>query len=198
MLCEQCHQQDATVHIQEIIGKKKTSLHLCSGCAAAKGLKDGPMSELDLAKLVLNLTSAAPEKKADAEADAATAPAADAGKPDVVCPACGLTGTDFRQHGRFGCSECYAVFGGVLRGLLCELHCGVRHKGKAPGHSAPPVRLAAPASGPDLVALETELARAVDAEAYERAAQLRDQIGVLRQQQNTQDCREKKQADSPV
>ena len=41
MLCEICHKNEATIHIQEIIGGQKKSMHLCSSCAAAKQQGEG-------------------------------------------------------------------------------------------------------------------------------------------------------------
>lgn len=172
MICQKCQHHEATVHVQEITGKQKTTQHLCAACAAAHGFKDGPISELDLAKLVLNLTAAAEET--------AEAPqAAGSGAAAITCPACGLTSEDFRKHGRLGCSECYVAFDAALKPLLTGLHRATRHQGKLPGQSPVPPAPAVPRE-PDLSILETELAKAVDAEAYERAAALRDRIQQLR------------------
>ena len=72
MLCEICNKNEATIHIQEIVGGKKKSLHLCSACAAAKqhgaGMDIGPF---DLAGLLYKLSGAegaeAPENAPEKE-----------------------------------------------------------------------------------------------------------------------------------
>lgn len=178
MQCEDCHKTEATVHIQEFIGDKRISLHLCHDCAADKGIKaDTTLSELDLAALVLQLAKAKLAQQAKEEAVAAK-PAAP-GAP-IVCPRCGCTDQDYEKLGLLGCPACYDAFRSLLHQLLPAMHRGVRHLGKMPGKPAqtqppaPPVR-------PGLDQLEAALAKAVAGEDYERAAELRDSIRSLRE-----------------
>jgi protein arginine kinase activator len=98
---------------------------------------------------------------------------------DVPCPACGASLRDFRQSGRLGCAVCYEAFESHLRDLLRRLHGSARHEGEAyrPQGLAP-----APAAAPRGGALEElreKLRRAVEAENFELAAELRDRIRVL-------------------
>ena len=168
MICEECHKHEATVHIQEIIGKKRLSLNLCAVCASAKGVDtEKGLQGINLAALLLDLAKA----KAAAK-PAETPPAPPAG--NRRCAACGLTEADFRKHGRFGCAACYDVFTDLLAVLLHDIHRGDAHIGKKPGTAAT-VAADSP-SAPDLHLLRADLDRAVAAEAYERAAELRDAI----------------------
>lgn len=166
MQCEECHQHEATVHIQEIVGERKISLHLCAACAATKGVKPGNLQGVDLVNLLLTLA-----KKEKAKEGVAP-PAAAEPETRAPCPGCGLTAADFRAHGRLGCAECYTAFADLLAPLLHALHRGTRHRGRRPGPAA-----AVPAA-PDreLSRLEGALARAVAEEDYEEAATLRDAI----------------------
>jgi len=95
------------------------------------------------------------------------------------CPACGATLQDFRESGRLGCPQCYSTFAAPLRTLLRRIHGASRHIGEP---YAPPVTGAGDAVPDDLEslaavrALREQLQRAVDAENFELAARLRDEI----------------------
>ncbi len=78
---------------------------------------------------------------------------------------------EFRAAGRLGCPHDYEVFRVGLEPLLQRWHRSVRHKGKTPRHGR-----AVAAAGAGLLELRGRLRQAVDAEAYEEAAQLRDLI----------------------
>ena len=57
MLCEICKKNEATIHIQEIIGGQKKSMHLCSSCAAAKQQGEGlDLGPFNLAGLLYKLS----------------------------------------------------------------------------------------------------------------------------------------------
>ena len=48
----------------------------------------------------------------------------------VRCPKCDMSYQEFIQMGKFGCSECYDVFGPLLDDNLKKLHGSAEHKGK--------------------------------------------------------------------
>jgi protein arginine kinase activator len=84
---------------------------------------------------------------------------------------------EFRAQGRLGCPYDYTVFKGGLDSLLYRIHRGTRHVGKFPHRRGPSAdRLV------EIVQLRRQLQSAVDAEAYEEAARLRD---LLRQKEAT-------------
>ena len=182
MQCEECHNHEATVHIQEIIGQKRLALHLCPECAAGKGIgADGDLQGLDVAALLLQLAKDELTAKAAAKnGKAAAAPAETAGH--LECERCGLTEKEFRKHGRMGCADCYGAFRPLLLPLLAEIQRGTAHAGKRPGATAaiPPAPPPPVPPTPNRRALETTLAQAVAAEDYEKAARLRDEIRRLR------------------
>ena len=92
------------------------------------------------------------------------------------CPVCGLSYAEFKQTSQLGCSRCYAVFSPLLGPLLKRIHGNTQHVGKT---SRVTVRLAEPIQ--ELAQLKLDLRSAVQNEAYERAAALRDQIHELEQ-----------------
>jgi protein arginine kinase activator len=165
MKCDNCNRQ-ATVHLTEIRSGKKIEKHLCEQCAAqSEGMppvmKQGhtPINEL-LTNFVMQHAGLQKELS-------------------VTCEHCGITWAEFRQSGLFGCERDYDVFEKDLTPLLQRAHEGATHHvGKIPvrggggGTTQRPVKK----KTPDVEKLRKELKRAVEAEDYEKAAKLRDQI----------------------
>ena len=96
------------------------------------------------------------------------------GAPAKKCPVCGFTQADFKKTGRLGCSECYVTFAEGLGSLLKAMHKGTEHVGKLPERAQRAVALSQ-----RMRALTENLQKAVEAENYETAASLRDQIRQL-------------------
>ncbi|MFO0945086.1 MAG: UvrB/UvrC motif-containing protein [Planctomycetota bacterium] len=90
------------------------------------------------------------------------------------CPVCGITFEDFRSTGRLGCPHDYEVFRSELKPLLDNVHGSLRHIGKVPRRLPADTQVQT-----RLIQLRQELQQAVMVEDYERAAQLRDEIGRL-------------------
>jgi len=93
------------------------------------------------------------------------------GGAEVKCPRCGFTQADFKKAGRLGCPDCYKTFSDALDGLLKTMHKGTRHVGKVPESLRHSRDLA-----DRLKTLQKKLTRAVEAEDFEEAAILRDEI----------------------
>jgi protein arginine kinase activator len=92
------------------------------------------------------------------------------------CGFCGATLRDFREAGRLGCPHCYASFEVHLRDLLRRLHGSSQHVGEI---YLPPEVAAGDDRRGELDRLREQLRRAVEAENFELAAELRDRIRVL-------------------
>lgn len=96
----------------------------------------------------------------------------------LSCGTCGLTFEEFRKEGRLGCGSCYDAFAEPLKLILFRIHGEAEavHKGRHPGQpktgSLSEVRIR-------ISQLQRQMLAAVEAEAYERAAGLRDQISEL-------------------
>ena len=154
MVCELCKHAQATVHLTEIVNDQMTEMHLCEGCANQKGSQ--VESHFGLADY---------GKTQETEGHSAKA-----------CANCGMTYEDFRKVGRLGCADCYTTFRRSLGSLLKRIHGAPLHLGKAP------VRLIKPTkSKPELVELKRKLENAIEREAFEEAAELRDQIRKMEQ-----------------
>ena len=177
MLCDRCGQREATIHEVLIKGGEKLEQHLCENCAGEAGIQaqpHAPINEL-LSKYVLAKTAQAAER---AESQAAPS-----------CSSCGLTFSDFKRSGLLGCARCYREFEEQLGPLLCRAHDGgTHHVGKIPKRALEVTRSgggrerieallgSVEERAERVMALRKQLADAVAAEQYERAAQLRDEL----------------------
>lgn len=157
MLCDNCRERDAVVHLTKIVNNAVTQVHLCDRCAADHGVET---------------TVATPKHPLgeflQAVQQQLTVPAADA----VACSFCGMTLKDFRTTGRWGCARCYTTFEQSNRELLRRVHGSSRHIGR--GYDAPHPE--ASQAQAELAELRERLRRAIDGEQFELAADLRDRI----------------------
>ncbi|HEY0932049.1 MAG TPA: UvrB/UvrC motif-containing protein [Gemmatimonas sp.] len=161
MLCDSCQERDAVVHLTRIVDNAVTQLHLCEKCAAAKGVE----TTLSVPQHPLGEILQAVQQQGGGTA----------GEDAASCRFCGATARDFRASGRLGCPHCYDAMERSLRELLRRLHGSSRHVGN---RYEPPVAHVLEKSD-SVHDLRDRLRRAVDAEQFELAAELRDRIRVL-------------------
>jgi protein arginine kinase activator len=155
MLCCICKSKEATVHLTQITGDKMHKVDLCEECSKSKGVDDP--AGFSLADLLLGLGAAQEIEQSSTG--------------DSKCPKCGFTQADFKKAGRLGCSECYTTFAEGLEGLLKTMHKGVRHVGKVP-----PFVKTSRDYADRIKGLQKKLAKAIEDENFEQAAQFRDEI----------------------
>lgn len=156
--CNGCN-KPKTVHVTEIKNGKKLEKHLCKDCPlvnegmAAKAHQ--PINEL-LSNFVLAHSGLAKQE-------------------NKTCVSCGMTWSKFKQSGLLGCEADYSLYEEELTPLLKRAHEGATHHvGKVPARRGP--QGAVRRKRVSINRLRKELARAVEAEDYETAARLRDQI----------------------
>jgi protein arginine kinase activator len=160
MLCEHCGQNEAVIHLTQIVDNQMATFHLCEPCAAEKGLEPEPgIAGFPLADFLAQMGQEPKPQKSGAAA----------------CEFCGLTLRDFKKTGRLGCSHCYVTFDEHLRSLFRRLHGGTHHVGKV---YLPPDPTEAERTQ-QLSRLRRKLDAAVEKEDFERAARIRDQIREL-------------------
>ena len=160
MLCEKCHQKQATVHMQQIVNGTKTEMHLCQDCSTQM---DSPISiDTIFNGLLGSFLSMAAEKQSRPESRTHYEP----------CPICGMTYDGFKScGGKLGCAQCYTVFSRELANILKNVQASTRHEGKYPqksGRSMFQKREAA--------RLRKLMKTAIEDENFEEAARLRDEI----------------------
>ena len=162
MKCSNCGEREGVVSLTQIVEGDVRTVSLCAKCAEEKGIETG----VGVAETPLGGFLAALQESADPDAPLTAA-------LEARCGGCGATLRDFRETGRVGCAECYQSFDAPLRELLRRLHGSTHHTGKRyTGVEALPV-LAPPAN---LRELRDQLRRAIEAEQFELAAELRDRL----------------------
>lgn len=155
MKCQTCGKA-ATVHLTDIVQGKKRVTHLCQECAEKQEIIKH--QELNLSAILQTVIGQH------------VGPATDE-LSRLTCPTCGIKYMEFKAEGRLGCPRDYQVFQSALEGLLFRIHRATRHQGKKPR------------TGPlhqerqqELIELRRQQREAVEAEAFEEAARLRDLI----------------------
>lgn len=171
MKCEGCDKRQATVHLTEIVNKKKRELHLCEECAREKGITIKAFVADLSEKLEPPVAAKLPAALGALEKVAHGALQRVEDLSGIACPVCGLTFAEFRASGRLGCANDYAAFRRGLVPLLDKIHGSVEHKGKVPAHVNE--RLERQRRVAELRQL---LNQAIQREEYEKAAKLRDEI----------------------
>lgn len=161
MKCEICHQREATVAYTHIVDNDKKTAFLCSVCTPQQKSAVGKEASATADTPVMVKKVKSELKDLDQEEGAATA----------LCPHCGMSYEEFRKGGRFGCHACYEAFDGQLEQLMKRIHGAVLHQGKGLVEQRQTV-----STDEELKELRRELDSAVAAEAYEKAAELRDRI----------------------
>jgi protein arginine kinase activator len=156
MLCSICKEKEAKFHYTNVAGDKVHKVDLCEECAKSKGMESP--TAFGLADELFGLGAAQEIEQAG-------------GEMGLKCPACAFTQADFKKAGRLGCAECYQTFAEPLEGLLKTMHKGTRHVGKVP-ESLRQNRTVSDR----LKTLQKKLAKAIEAEDFEQAAVLRDEI----------------------
>jgi protein arginine kinase activator len=164
MLCQACGKKPAVVHFTEIDRGEVRHLHLCADCAQEKEVSfHGEASDVthgSAAKPLLELL----RKLLAAESEDVS----------IQCVQCGHTYAHFRSSGRLGCGHCYDAFSKRLEPLLKRMHGDSKHTGKVPECMDERVRMLR-----ERKKLQQELSAAVNREAFEEAASLRDKIKAL-------------------
>lgn len=122
MLCENCHNNEATFHYTELVDGYAVQHHLCGECAAKMGLTsyvdiNGDMPFARLLKGLLASSGLVGEEE-------------DTPTMHIRCPKCNMEYSEFINVGKFGCDECYHVFGPLIENNIKKIHGSDSHCGK--------------------------------------------------------------------
>jgi protein arginine kinase activator len=158
MKCQRCD-KSATFHITELTGGKPHELHLCEEHARQY------LTESDSEQPGSNLAGALAQQLVGGTAE-------ELAKLDQQsCPICGITFFEFRNQGRLGCPHDYVCFQKELDPLILNIHGETSHVGKRPRKTN-----GSTDRQTQLIRLRREMKDAIQAEEYEKASQLRDEI----------------------
>ncbi len=170
--CQKCQTATAKVHVTELKEGKKIEHHFCEECAETQGIAPKAAAPVSMYKIFKELM----EKGGAARRSR-----------DRQCPECGMTFSEFKAKGRFGCPHDYDVFLSRLIPLLQRIHGASQQDGLPPEDDRHedldlPEQEQADEENQAQVELEelkTELQRVVQREQYEEAARIRDRIKEL-------------------
>lgn len=159
MLCDVCGERDAVVKVTQVGEQGKTLVQMCERCAAERNIE----TTVSLSKNPLGEFLSDLQKQ--------TSPSS----TDAACNFCNATLRDFRATGRLGCARCYTAFEPSLRDLLRRVHGSSKHLGRR--YESPDIAMSEEQT--ELHELRERLRRAIEAEQFELAAELRDRIKVM-------------------
>ncbi|MEY8356364.1 UvrB/UvrC motif-containing protein [Lachnospiraceae bacterium 54-53] len=191
MLCERCKIREANIQYTEVVNGVKKEHHFCAQCAKEMdfgvyaAIFDGefPLGKLLSGLLGIEDNSQGPDKL-----------------HQIVCPSCGTSYEEFVRDSRFGCMDCYSVFGPLMEDSLKQLQGSLVHTGKTPvfqraDHGQGRVSVSpeggeagsdAPSSPEkELFQWDARLKEALRFEDYETAAVCRDRIRELKKGNET-------------
>ena len=159
MECQRCGIRKGQIQVTRLIDGVLTEMLLCDECLREEASHSGP--ESDTANHMLSAILDAVNQSALQVNWIKT----------TSCGKCGMTYGVFREIGKMGCSQCYQTFGDRIGQAVTNWHGHSVHVGKKPMGS--PEALAVKS---ELQSLHLALREAIQTEAFEQAAQLRDQI----------------------
>lgn len=158
MMCDRCGKHEATIFIRrEGAGESA----LCDLCAREQGItaEDGRL-HISLEELF-----SSPQDSSDRPGYRST------------CSVCGMRLEEVRKTGRVGCPECFSSFRTEILSFLKRRGRGGEYRGSVPRRFAAAGRRGGGAADPEAYARwESELAQALSAEDYEKAARIRDRM----------------------
>ena len=158
MMCEICGIREANIKFTQVINKNKKEMHICKVCAEEKGFSN-PLSGFPklISGLIIGIMGELPETIKREHID-------------LKCSFCQLSWNEFQKGGLLGCGHCYESFSVPLKKLLLKMHGSNKHIGNRPASQRETGTI------DEADRLRNELNRAIKAENFERAAQLRDKI----------------------
>ncbi len=163
MICDVCGENEAIVHVQQIMGGELYEFHMCGECARKKGVstdQDGNM-QFSLSQLLGALV----DDTADSE---------DTILPITECSNCHTSLKEIQEQETAGCPECYTLFRAQIDEILSEYVETTTHRGRYPEKLRAYKTILV-----DKEALKKQLKEAVYREEYETAAKLRDRINEM-------------------
>jgi protein arginine kinase activator len=161
MLCDECKEKPATVHLIQVFNGQKTENHLCEECASQKS---GLILDQDSTFSIPNLLGGMFGSLYNMQDMPSLTRAS-------KCPNCGMSFMDIKQVGKLGCSECFKVYEKELEASLRRIHGNSQHIGKIPARGGQKVLIKK-----QIEELKNRLQETVRQEEYEKAAQIRDKL----------------------
>jgi len=167
MLCQNCEQNEATTHIRRVVNGAAEEFHLCAACAKEAGIG----AQLAMPEFGFHLSDLFSGFLGSSLRGGQNLPS------PVRCELCGSSLDEIIRSSRVGCARCYETFDRQLQPTLQRIHGALKHTGKTP--ETDPAETARRRRQTRIEQLRGEITAAVQAEDYEQAAKLRDEIRTL-------------------
>lgn len=170
MLCEKCHENQATVHIVKMINGDKKELNLCQSCAEKSqefAFPSDMISPFSFQNILSGFMDYMNKESENTETKV------------LKCSKCGTSEAQFKSLGLLGCDQCYKTFSSKVTPIIRRVQGKLEHRGKIPKKAGMEL-----VEKKRLLKLKEELQKAILAEEYEKAALLRDEIKNLQSKQD--------------
>ncbi|ADQ15369.1 UvrB/UvrC motif-containing protein [Halanaerobium hydrogeniformans] len=164
MLCDNCQETDAVVHLTRIINGEKEEIHLCEDCA--KKSNKFNLDSFDNISFQSMLSAVLNDNKSSDNSFMHNKL-----NNNKKCNSCALNYHEFTKSGEFGCADCYLEFEDDLETLFKRIHGNKRHTGKRPANIEEKKEYQE-----EINRLKAEMESAVEEERFEDAAEIRDKI----------------------
>lgn len=165
MLCDDCGVRPANFILKAVTENGVHEKNLCPVCMAKYQNKIPGLDFSNLAGILSGILKKQSTRETEPESD----------ENDMLeCEGCGMTYAEFRKAGKLGCPQCYTSFRKPLEGLILKLHGNTQHAGRIPGGLENDAAILL-----NIEKLKQDLVKAIAAEEYEQAAQIRDQVRAL-------------------
>lgn len=158
-MCQSCGKKEANTHIKRITNGELTEYRLCECCAQKLGYTSifgGLNLDID-SFLGIFFADNKPHYRILSDS--------------TKCEQCGSSFEDISRCGKVGCAACYSVFYDKLEPSIRRIHGNVKHAGKFANSLGQDRRILN-----EIEKLKDDLKVAIDAQEFERAAELRDKI----------------------
>lgn len=169
MLCDNCKKRESVISYTRINNDEVEEVHLCQVCAEEKFKKEfqgyqNIIPQLENALKNIFKFTANPSKDEE---------------DDIRCEYCGRSFRELKNTGVLGCPKCYDSFGSEIKSYLRALNINLKYRGKVPKNAESYI-----CYNRKLEDLREKLDLAISLEEYERAAEIRDEIKTLKEDDN--------------
>lgn len=170
MKCQKCGKNNADTHIKRVINGAYEEYNLCSDCAREMGYGNMFQSfSSSFADDFSSLFGSFFENALPARTQA------------TRCEVCGTGYSDIARTGMMGCANCYDVFADRIMPTVARIHGNTTHCGKnsAAGKREKLSKVEEKKPENELEKLKAQLDEAIKAQEFEKAAELRDKIKAM-------------------
>lgn len=161
MKCQKCGKKQADTHVKRVINGEFEEYQLCSDCAKELGYSN-VFSDFasDFNSLLGSFFGNALPARTQA----------------TRCEVCNTGYADIARTGMMGCANCYKIFKEQLMPTIRKVHGNTTHCGKGSKFTEIVVKQPEENINDKLDDLKSRLKKAIDAQEFELAAKLRDEI----------------------